>query len=74
MSKEVSEGREYIPSTPHEANGDPVVLQPLFDQAEIPSLVGHLELRESMAAQVQCLSLERPVGNIITRKRKEVTS
>ena len=74
MSKAVSEGRAYLPSTPHEANGDPVVLQPLFDQAEIPSLVGHSELREAMAARVQRLSLERPVGNRITRKRKEVTS
>lgn len=65
LSQAVREGRGYLPSTPHEANGDPVVLDPAFDHGNIPRCTGHSELREAMVRRVERKLLKRPAANRI---------
>jgi DDE superfamily endonuclease len=59
----------YIPSVPHDVEGDPVQLHTAFDVVSD----GHSFLREYMASRVEKKQLQRPVNNNIseiTRKRK----
>jgi hypothetical protein len=59
----------YIPSVPHDVEGDPVKLHTAFDVVSD----GHSFLREYMASRVEKKQLQRPVNNNIseiTRKRK----
>ena len=53
----------YLPTTPHEENGDPVVLQPLFEAEEVQAYDGFSGLREAMADRVARKKLTRPAGN-----------
>ena len=57
--------RHYLPSIPHEENGDPVSLDPLFDKEEVQAYEGFSGLREAMVDRVARKKLTRPAGNRI---------
>lgn len=59
------EGRGHLPHTPHEANGDPVVLDPIFEHGNMPQCMGHSELREHMVRRTERKLLKRPATNHI---------
>jgi hypothetical protein len=61
----VCEGRAFIPSVPHNKDGDPVELEPLFDSQVVQNYRGYSELCECMAVGVENKGLERPYGNAI---------
>jgi hypothetical protein len=67
----IRQGRGYVPSIPHEADGDPVNLEPLFNTDIMPSYRGYSELREAMANRVRRLKLVRPVENRLRRAQEE---
>ena len=58
-------GPGYMPSVPHDENGDPVDTDKLFSGL---ASRGHSELRERMVDRVELLQLVRPVENRIKRK------
>jgi hypothetical protein len=67
MTAAVAEGRGYLPTVPHDENGDPVQLAALFNDQHILSYAGHSELREAMARRIKRLGLHRPASNRIKR-------
>jgi DDE superfamily endonuclease len=70
LSATIQQGRAYIPSVPHEEDGDPVELQGLFDMTAMPTFRGHSELREAMADKVHRKGLKRPVENRLRRQKE----
>ena len=62
-SEAVNEGRGFIPSVPHDENGDPIQLDPLFNNDQVPNHRGYSELRECMALRVENKMLSRPAAN-----------
>ena len=53
----------YHPAVPHDANGDPALINQLFNGAH----EGHSHLREEMVQRVERLQLSRPKENKITK-------
>jgi DDE superfamily endonuclease len=58
-------GPKYLPSQPHDENGDTINL----DLVDV-GCRGYSELRERMVERVKQLGLKRPLSNKITRKRR----
>ena len=67
MSGAIREGRGFIPTVPHDENGDPIELDPLFNNDNVQTFRGYSELRECMAVRVENKMLTRPVANKIKR-------
>ncbi|CAB9502366.1 unknown protein [Seminavis robusta] len=60
-------GTGYIPSVPHDADGDPVRLDNIFKG----SFEGNSYLREFMAKRIKGLQLQRPSRNKKRRRRED---
>jgi DDE superfamily endonuclease len=60
-----SGGPRYLPSQPHDENGDAICLDPVDVGCR-----GFSELRERMVVRVKALGLKRPASNKIIRKRR----
>ena len=71
MTEAVAQGRGFLPSTPHTADGDPVDLDPLFNHESMTHFRGFSELREAMADRVQRMGLTRPVGNRLRQQEED---
>jgi hypothetical protein len=65
LSESIAEGRGYLPSIPHDENGDPISLEAMFSHEDVLTYEGHSELREAMAARVAKMRMIRPAKNKI---------
>jgi DDE superfamily endonuclease len=70
LNDAIRQGRGYVPTIPHEEDGDPVDLEPLFNTNLMPSFRGYSELREAMADRVKRMRLVRPVDNRLRRAQE----
>ena len=66
--KEIT-GPGYMPSVPHDENGDPIDIEAVFSSI---AHRGYSELRERMADRVERKGLQRPVSNKLKRNYDQV--
>lgn len=69
MEDEVCNNHSYMPSVPHDEDGEPINVEALFS-----GLVhrGYSELRERMGDRVKQLGLRRPVSNRLKRNYNDI--
>ena len=67
--QEEGAGPGYLPSIPHDENGNPIDIEAVFAGL---SQRGYSELRERMVDRVEALGLERPLLNRRKRSHNEI--
>jgi hypothetical protein len=68
-----SNGNAFMPTVPHDVNGDPIENDRVF--GNLASMRGHSELRERMVDRVERLvGLKRPASNRLKRTHNDISA